>query len=131
MSTADHDLPPYQADNDQTEPNHCNTQHHSVQPQPKPAADTPIPLAVRRNGQRSIVLLMTAISITAFASGFWTSSLMHQERVRKDGQRRFGEFLLNADRLGIIDHQRLEEAVNAGTEDSAEDAAKKAKGGNQ
>ena len=57
----------------------------------------------------ALIVVVAVVFIIAFASGFCTSLLLCQERVREEGQRRLQEFLLNADRLGIIDHGRLDE----------------------
>jgi hypothetical protein len=56
-----------------------------------------------------LVVSVAVVFVAAFASGFCTSLFLCQERVREEGQRRLQEFLVAADRLGIIDHGRLDE----------------------
>ena len=73
---------------------------------------------------RPTILLVVAVFVVAFASGFVSSRLLYQDRVREEGQRRFDEFLLVADRLGIIDHERLDElSADAGDDGAAAAAA--------
>ena len=66
---------------------------------------------------------LVVIFIASLASGFCSSSLLHQDRVRAEGRRQFEDFLLNADSLGIIDHARLAElAADPGDEDAVSKA---------
>lgn len=78
-----------------------------------PPADHPRPRCpdCRRHRPASVVVV-AVVFLAAFASGFCTSLLLCQERVREEGRQRFKEFLLNADRLGIIDQQRLGELAD-------------------
>ena len=77
------------------------------------------------------ILLVAAVFVASFASGFWTSRLTCRDRVEAEVQQRLDEFILFADRLGVLDRQRLEEAAIAASESEWEDidAAQRAGGG--
>jgi hypothetical protein len=49
--------------------------------------------------------------IASFVCGFWLGISRTEKRATKLSQERLNEFLLNADKLGIIDHARLEETI--------------------
>jgi hypothetical protein len=62
------------------------------------------------------VFVVALAGAGSFALGYWVSDRRLETRAHELSQRRFGEFLLNADSLGIIDHGKLQEILQAGTE---------------
>ena len=65
------------------------------------------------------LLHIVAVAAVFFVSGFWTSSLLHGDRVREEGNRRMLEALVNLIQSGVIavNEDRLAEmaAEDAGT----------------
>ena len=65
--------------------------------------------ANRQRLHKPLVILLITVSLGSFAIGYLTGNHRLKGQTYEAGQQQFREFLLNADRLGIIDHGRLDE----------------------
>jgi len=85
------------------------------------------PCEHHRTNRRSGFHLVTVTAVAAifYASGFWSSSLLHQERVRRASIARYQELLSIGVGMGFItiDEQKLDEAIAAGPEAGLEGGA--------
>ena len=70
-----------------------------------------------------VIAVVTAVFLVAFTSGFWTSRLMDEGRVREQAEARFGEFLAVGIDLGFVtvDRQKLDEIACIASEADWED----------
>ena len=70
------------------------------------------PLAVHKETQSSgLRCRATWMCIASFVCGFWLGICRTEHRATELSRDHFNEFLLNADKLGIIDHTRMEEII--------------------
>lgn len=69
----------------------------------------------RRRGRIRLVIAVAALH-ASFVGGWATSTLLHEDRVRDEGRRLFGQFLVAADAWGVINRDRLD-LLTAGVAD--------------
>ena len=69
------------------------------------------------------LIVIAVVAVASFASGFWTSRLMDEGRVREQAEARFGEFLAVGIDLGFVtvDRQKLDEIACIASEAQWED----------
>lgn len=80
----------------------------------------PLPVRHTRLCWRSLVAAAVAC-IASFGLGFWVSGRRLESRALESGRRQVEEFVIFADSLGLIDRQKLEEAVITASEAEWED----------
>lgn len=59
--------------------------------------------------------------LCSFVLGVWVSDRRLEQRAQESGERQVEEFILFADRLGVLDRGRLEEALITAAESEWED----------
>lgn len=64
-------------------------------------------------------LVFLSIACLGFASGYWTG-VSNRLRDETCEMSRLEEFIITADKIGILDHARLQEAICALTEDQGD-----------